>query len=73
MNNNVIAISRFQGNIEWEKVKAEGISMAFSRLGEGEIYIDPTFSKNPELHVSLPAPSIYFEQNQALRKYKPEP
>lgn len=46
MNDNVIAISRFQRIIEWEKVKEDGVSMAFSRLGEGETYIDPTFSGN---------------------------
>ncbi len=45
-----IDVSKFQGNIEWDKVKGDGIEFAIVRLGyrgysEGNVYIDP-FYKN---------------------------
>lgn len=46
MNSKVIAISRFQGSIQWDKVKEDGVGMVFSRSGEGETYTDPTFLEN---------------------------
>lgn len=46
MNSKVISISRFQGNVDFKKVKNDGVSGVFSRLGEGESYIDPLFNEN---------------------------
>ena len=45
-----IDVSKFQGNIEWDKVKGDGVEFAIVRLGyrgysEGNVYIDP-FYKN---------------------------
>lgn len=42
----VISVSKFQGNIEWDKVKESGVKYAFSRTGEGATYKDPNFSAN---------------------------
>lgn len=46
MNSKVITISKFQGDIEWDRVKQDGVEIAFSRLGEGASYIDPSFLDN---------------------------
>lgn len=47
----VIDVSRYQGNIDWSKVKAAGISGAMLKTvstnkSYGGIYIDPMFEKN---------------------------
>ncbi len=44
-------VSRYQGNIDWEKVKADGIQFAFLKTVStnksfGGIYIDPYFERN---------------------------
>ena len=43
-----IDVSKYQGNIDWEKVKKDGIEFAILRAGYGryESQIDPTFEKN---------------------------
>lgn len=41
-----IDVSRYQGQIEWEKVKAAGTSFAFIKATEGEQLVDPTFVRN---------------------------
>lgn len=46
MSSKVIAISRFQGVVDFNKVKSDGVIGVFSRLGEGGSYIDPTFIEN---------------------------
>ena len=48
-----IDVSRFQGNINWKKVKEDGVEYAFLRVGirgygSGEIVKDSTFDKNIE-------------------------
>ncbi len=55
-NGNVIShkgidVSKYQGNINWEKVKADGVEYAFVRLGlrgygSGKIVIDEYYEKN---------------------------
>ncbi|APQ59806.1 glycoside hydrolase [Paenibacillus polymyxa] len=41
-----IDVSRYQGNIDWKAVKAEGISFAFIKASQGQRYVDPTFITN---------------------------
>lgn len=46
-----IDVSKYQGNIDWEKVKADGVEYAFVRLGlrgygSGKIVIDEYYDKN---------------------------
>ena len=46
-----IDVSEFNGDIDWEKVKADGIEFVFIRMGyrgygEGDIYEDATFAAN---------------------------
>lgn len=43
MAEKIIAISHHQGEIDWNKVSKDGTSYVFSRLGEGEKYIDNKF------------------------------
>lgn len=46
-----IDVSRYQGNIDWDKVKADGVDYAFIRVGlrgygTGEINLDEKFERN---------------------------
>lgn len=45
-----IDVSKYQGNVDWHKVKAAGYSFAFVRLGyangDGTIVLDPYFERN---------------------------
>lgn len=41
-----IDVSRYQGEIDWNKVKADGISFVFAKATEGVTYQDPTFADN---------------------------
>ena len=45
-----IDVSKYQGNVDWTKVKAAGYSFAFVRLGyangDGTIVLDPYFERN---------------------------
>lgn len=44
-----IDVSRYQGEIDWEKVKADGIRYAILRVGSSNnngVYIDPYFEEN---------------------------
>ena len=48
-----IDVSKFQGEIDWESVKEDGVEYAFLRLGirgytTGEIVLDETFEENVE-------------------------
>lgn len=48
-----IDVSKYQGNIEWDKVAAEGVEFAIIRMGfrgmnEGTLELDPYFKKNIE-------------------------
>jgi len=41
-----IDVSEWQGNIDFNKVKASGIQVVYMRAGEGNGYIDSTFEQN---------------------------
>ena len=41
-----IDVSQYQGNMDWTKVKNQGISFAFIRVGHGAHEVDPYFVKN---------------------------
>ena len=48
-----VDVSKWQGNVDWEKVKAAGYEFAFFRLGyrgyqEGGLFVDDTFYQNME-------------------------
>ena len=48
-----VDVSKWQGNVDWEKVKAAGYEFAFFRLGyrgyqEGGLFVDDTFHQNME-------------------------
>jgi lysozyme len=43
-----IDVSRYQGTIDWKKVKADGIRFAFIKATEGTTLVDPYFSVNWE-------------------------
>ncbi len=41
-----IDVSRYQGNIDWKRVRADGKSFAFIKASQGQRYLDPTFITN---------------------------
>lgn len=41
-----IDVSKYQGNVDWAKVKASGVECAVIRAGYGRTYTDPYFEKN---------------------------
>ena len=41
-----IDVSKHQGTIDWDKVKAAGIDFAIIRAGLGKSTIDPQFVRN---------------------------
>ncbi|WP_342426529.1 GH25 family lysozyme [Paenibacillus sp. FSL L8-0158] len=41
-----IDVSRYQGNIDWNVVKTDGISFAIIKASQGQRYVDPTFLPN---------------------------
>ena len=41
-----IDVSRWQGTIDWEKVKADGVEFAMLRAGYGQGNIDAQFERN---------------------------
>ncbi|MCR5213920.1 MAG: cell wall-binding protein [Eubacterium sp.] len=41
-----IDVSQYQGNMDWTKVKAQGIEFAFVRVGHGDHKVDPYYKKN---------------------------
>ncbi|MGG3662510.1 GH25 family lysozyme [Bacillus gobiensis] len=43
-----IDVSHWQGDIDWGKVAADGISFAFLKATEGTRYVDPTLYKNAD-------------------------
>ena len=45
-NTQGIDVSRYQGNIDWAKVKASGMTFVFIKATEGQTYTDPNFQKN---------------------------
>lgn len=45
-NTQGIDVSRYQGNIDWAKVKASGMTFVFIKATEGQTYTDPNFQTN---------------------------
>jgi lysozyme len=45
-NSRGIDVSRYQGNIDWQRVKSAGISFVFVKATQGETYVDPMFKAN---------------------------
>ncbi|MGF6356461.1 lysozyme [Paenibacillus sp. 4624] len=45
-NTQGIDVSRYQGNIDWAKVKASGMTFVFIKATEGRTYVDPNFQRN---------------------------
>jgi lysozyme len=41
-----IDVSRYQGSINWRKVRADGKTFAFVKASQGQSYVDPTFEAN---------------------------
>jgi len=41
-----IDVSHFQGEINWEEIKENNISFAYSKATEGHTYVDPKFHEN---------------------------
>jgi len=41
-----IDVSKWQGDIDWDAVKADGIEFAFIRVSDGAALPDPTFARN---------------------------
>lgn len=41
-----IDVSRYQGTIDWQKVKAAGVKYAFIKATEGQTFVDPMFARN---------------------------
>lgn len=41
-----IDVSRYQGSINWRKVRADGKAFAFVKASQGQSYVDPTFEAN---------------------------
>lgn len=41
-----IDVSHFQGKINWEEIKANNISFAYTKATEGNYYVDPKFKAN---------------------------
>lgn len=45
-NIKMIDVSKWQGDVDWSKVKAAGISAAYAKSSEGVTFTDPTFAQN---------------------------
>lgn len=66
LSNKGIDVSRYQGNIDWNKVKADGVDYAFIRVGlrgykTGEINIDEKFEANIKgAHAAGVKVGVYF-------------
>ena len=46
MSKKGIDVSKWQGEIDWKKVKESGVEFAMLRAGYGQGVVDPTFAKN---------------------------
>lgn len=57
-----IDVSRYQGNIDWEKVKSAGYKFAMLRAGYGENTVDEQFSRNASEcnRIGLPIGAYWF-------------
>ena len=75
-----VDVSVYQGNIDWEKVKADGIDFAIIRVGgrgygsEGKIYDDRLFQQNIEgaLAAGIPVGVYFFSQAITVEEAREE-
>ncbi|HDR7544562.1 MULTISPECIES: GH25 family lysozyme [Bacillus] len=70
-----IDVSHWEGNIDWNAVKASGIPAAYAKATEGVNYIDPTFTKNVQAarSANVLIGAYHFarpEQNDAISEAK---
>ena len=70
----IIDVSRYQGSVDWDKVKAAGIEGAILKTVStnnsefGGLYIDPTFERNYSecKRVGIPVGAYYYTYAQTL-------
>lgn len=57
-----VDVARYQGDIDWKKLKSGGISFAFIKATEGRDYIDPTFKEywNGAKRAGIPRGAYHF-------------
>ena len=78
-----IDVSRYQGEIEWEKLDQSEVSFAFVKATEGTTLVDPKYVANRKgakaakipmgaYHFFLPAISGKAQAQHFLKHYKPE-
>lgn len=74
-----IDVARYQGLIDWDRVKASGIKFAMlravsTRQSEGGIYIDPTFERNYAecKRVGMPCGVYYYTYAQDIKTVQAE-
>jgi lysozyme len=41
-----VDVSRYQGNVDWDKINDNGVTFAFVKATEGDDYVDPYFVQN---------------------------
>lgn len=42
----IVDVSNWQGEVDWQRAKQDGITLAFLKATEGSTYTDPTFARN---------------------------
>ena len=70
----IMDVSRWQGNIDWKKVKASGkidgvmLRTVSTNTAYGGIYIDPTFEKNYWgcVEAGLPVVAYYYTKGVTI-------
>ena len=62
MNIKGIDVSRYQGTVDWEQVKAAGYQFAMLRAGYGSDTVDEQFQRNASEcnRIGLPAGAYWF-------------
>ena len=72
-----IDVSKWQGDIDYEKVKAAGVEFVFIKLGgengiNGEYYLDPKFERNIEgfKSVDIPVGLYFYSYANSIQKAK---
>ena len=57
-----IDISKYNGNIDWDALKAQGVDFVFIKATEGEKYVDPKFNENLNgaLKAGIPVGAYHF-------------
>ena len=72
-----IDVSKWQGDIDYEKVKNEGVEFVFIKLGgqngiDGDYYLDPKFKRNIEgfKSVDIPVGLYFYSYANSIEKAK---